>query len=123
LLTCVSELATNAIEHTESGRGGMFTVEVGRPRDGEAFVAVTDDGAPTAPSVTAAEELAEGGRGLALVAASTSRWGFRDSPHGRTVWAEVTWPVSVRGPRGVRRVTSDMWQDILTNLAKGRSIA
>ncbi|MGH3168607.1 MAG: ATP-binding protein, partial [Trebonia sp.] len=103
LLTCVSELATNAIEHTASGRGGMFTVEVGRPREGVAFVAVADDGAATAPAVEAADDFAEGGRGLALVAAYSSRWGFRDGERGRTVWAEVTWPVPVGELRGVRK--------------------
>jgi two-component sensor histidine kinase len=122
-MTCVSELAANAIEHTASGRGGMFTVEVGRRRGGVAFVAVTDDGAPTAPAVTAADDFAEGGRGLALVAACASRWGFRDSERGRTVWVEVTWPVSVRGSRGSRRGTGGVWQDIRAYIAKDRNIA
>ena len=123
LLTCVSELAANAIEHTASGRGGMFTVEVGRRRDGMAFVAVVDDGAPTAPAVTDVDDLAEGGRGLALVAACSSRWGFHDDARGRTVWAEVSWPVAVRGPRGVRKVTGEIWQDLRANLARGSKIA
>ena len=43
-MTCVSELCANAITHTASGRGGVFTVEVDCPRDGIARVAVTDDG-------------------------------------------------------------------------------
>lgn len=123
LLTCVSELAANAIEHTASGRGGTFTVEVRQPRDGVALVAVADDGAATTPVVTAADGLAEGGRGLALVAACSSRWGFRDGARGRTVWAEVTWPVPVHETRSVRQATGDMWQDISSNIAKGRNIA
>ena len=44
LVTCVSELSTNAITHTASGQGGGFTVEVDLPRDGVARIAVTDDG-------------------------------------------------------------------------------
>ena len=82
LLTCVSELAANAVVHTASGAGGAFTVEVIRPADGVALVAVTD----------------EGGRGLELVEACSSRWGYRnaDADGGRTVWAEATWPVAVR---------------------------
>lgn len=99
LLTCVTELAANAIEHTASGRGGTFTVAVGRPRDGVAFVAVTDEGGGGEPTVREpgemAEGLSEGGRGLALVEASSSRWGVRDAGPGRTVWAEVVWPVRV----------------------------
>jgi len=123
LLTCVSELATNAIEHTASGRGGVFTVEVGRPRNGVAYVSVTDDGAPSAPAVRDAGDLAEGGRGLALVAACSSRWGFRDGARGRTVWAEVTWPVPVRDSQDNREMAGDIWLDIPTNYTHSSSIA
>jgi hypothetical protein len=42
--------------------------------------------------------MAEGGRGLALVAACTSRWGYADAHPGRTVWAEACWPVPVPSP-------------------------
>jgi hypothetical protein len=122
LLTCVSELAANAVEHTASGRGGTFTVEVGR-RDGIAYVSVTDDGSPASPAVADAGPLAEGGRGLALVAACSSRWGFCDGAGGRTVWAEVTWPVAVREPGAGRRVTTGIWQDLWTSIVKCRSIA
>jgi len=97
LLTCVSELAANAIAHTASGAGGVFAVEVSRPADGRALVAVTDAGGLEEPLVRDPDELAEGGRGLTLVAALASRWGHHTVPGGgRTVWAEVTWPVPVR---------------------------
>lgn len=96
LLTCVSELAANAIAHSASGSGGMFAVEVIRPADGVALIAVTDAGSPHEPSVRDADDLAEGGRGLALVAALASHWGHhRAAGGGRTVWAEATWPVAV----------------------------
>jgi len=96
LLACVSELAANAIAHTASGSGGMFAVEVIRPAGGVALIAVTDAGSPCEPSVRDADDLAEGGRGLALVAALASRWGHHRAPGGgRTVWAEATWPVAV----------------------------
>ncbi len=42
--------------------------------------------------------MAEGGRGLAMVAACTSRWGYADAHPGRTVWAEACWPVPVPAP-------------------------
>jgi anti-sigma regulatory factor (Ser/Thr protein kinase) len=111
LLTCVSELAANAIAHTASGAGGVFTVEVIRPAVGVAVVAVTDAGSSREPAVRQPSEsgepwdLAEGGRGLALVAALSSRWGYRDAGAGagdgtgRVVWAEATWPVAVRAKR------------------------
>ena len=103
LVTCVSELSTNAITHTASGRGGAFTVEVDLPRDGVARIAVTDDGGPSFPVIgsldpLAADLMAEGGRGLALVAACTSRWGYTEAGPGCTVWAEACWPVSVPSP-------------------------
>jgi len=95
LLTCVSELAANAVEHTASGAGGVFTVEVLRPSAGAALVAVTDGGCGGEPAIRRAGDLAEGGRGLALVAALSSRWGYRAAGQGLTVWAEATWPVPV----------------------------
>jgi serine/threonine-protein kinase RsbW len=100
LVTCTSELCTNAINHTRSGLGGVFTVEVVFPAVGVARVAVTDAGGPGAPVLGGGPVLRggldEGGRGLALVAALTSRWGHRPLPSGgRVVWAEATWPVPV----------------------------
>ena len=94
-MTCVSELCANAIAHTASGRGGVFTVEVDRPRDGVARVAVTDDGGISVPAAGSGDLMAEGGRGLAMVAACTSRWGFCEAYPGRTVWAEASWPIAV----------------------------
>ena len=98
LLMCVSELCTNAIAHSASGNGGVFIVEVSCPRDGMARVAVTDEGGPSVPVPRTLDVLADGGRGLALVAACTSRWGHADAHPGRTVWAEASWPVSVPSP-------------------------
>ena len=120
LVTCVSELCTNAVTHTASGQGGAFTVEVDLPRDGVARIAVTDDGGPSLPAVGALDPaaldpalldpaaaglavldlMAEGGRGLALVAASTSRWGYAEAGPGLTAWAEACWPVAVPAPGG-----------------------
>jgi serine/threonine-protein kinase RsbW len=123
LLTCVSELAANAVEHTESGAGGTFTVAVGRPRDGVAFVAVLDAGGPAEPSAGEVDELAEDGRGLTLVAACSSRWGYRYTTGGRIVWAEVTWPVPVRGAGGDRRDRADVWENSRTNPVEHPGIA
>lgn len=95
LMTCVSELCANAITHTASGDGGTFIVSVAYPRDGVARVAVTDEGGSSVPSVGAFDMAAEGGRGLAMVAAYTSRWGWTEAYPGRTVWAEACWPVGV----------------------------
>ena len=101
LMTCVSELCANAIAHSDSRNGGVFIVEVDLPRPGVARIAVTDEGGPSLPVAGSldlmAEDglMAEGGRGLAMVAACTSRWGYADAHPGRTVWAEACWPVPV----------------------------
>jgi Histidine kinase-like ATPase domain len=105
LLTCVSELCANAIAHTASGCGGVFTVDVDCPQAGAARVAVTDDGSASVPAAGSLDLMAEGGRGLAVVAACASRWGFSEAYPGRTVWAEACWPVAVPSP-GRRRKTS-----------------
>jgi serine/threonine-protein kinase RsbW len=105
LMTCVSELCTNAITHTASGNDGAFTVEVDLPRPGVARIAVTDEGGPSLPTPARLDPtpgrlgpMGEGGRGLAIVAACTSRWGYADADRGRTVWAEACWPVPVPAP-------------------------
>ena len=95
LMTCVSELCANAIAHTDSGDGGVFIVEVDLPRPGVARIAVTDEGGPSLPVAGRLDLMAEGGRGLAMVAACTVRWGYADAYPGRTVWAEACWPVLV----------------------------
>lgn len=105
LMTCVSELCANAIAHTASGRGGVFTVEVDCSQPGVARVCVTDGGGASVPAAGPLDLMAEGGRGLAMVAACTSRWGFRDACPGRTVWAEASWPVPVPSPRRPRGLT------------------
>jgi serine/threonine-protein kinase RsbW len=121
LMTCVSELCANAIAHTDSG-GGVFIVEVSLPRPGVARVAVTDEGSTSVPVAGSLDPIpvagsldpipvagsldpipvagsldlmAEGGRGLAMVAACTSRWGYADAHPGRVVWAEACWPIPV----------------------------
>ena len=101
LMTCVSELTANAVAHTASGNGGVFVVEVDLPRPGVARIAVTDEGGPSLPAAGRLDLMAEGGRGLAMVAACTSRWGYADAHPGRVVWAEACWPVPVPDtPRG-----------------------
>jgi serine/threonine-protein kinase RsbW len=98
LMTCVSELCANAIAHSDSGDGGVFIVEVDLPRPGVARIAVTDEGGPSLPVAGRLDLMAEGGRGLAMVAACTARWGYSDAYPGRTVWAEACWPVLVPTP-------------------------
>jgi len=86
----VSELVTNAIVHSRSGRdGGIVTVAI----SGDAArvrVEVTDDGGTELPRLRAADSGAESGRGLHLVDALAA-WSWSRDPAGTTtIWAEVT---------------------------------
>ncbi|RJL24110.1 ATP-binding protein [Bailinhaonella thermotolerans] len=87
----VSEIMTNAIVHTESGRGGQVRVSV-RPADTGIRVEVEDEGPresgrPAVPRRQ--EELAEAGRGLLIVRLLAARWGFRAGGNGTTTWFEL----------------------------------
>jgi anti-sigma regulatory factor (Ser/Thr protein kinase) len=87
-LLCVSELATNAVLHSRSGRpGGRFTVRA-TVRAGSVRVAITDEGGPWRR-----ERQADGqnGRGLLIVGELASRWGRDEGGTGRTVWVEIDW--------------------------------
>jgi serine/threonine-protein kinase RsbW len=70
-----SELVTNAVVHSASGRpGGTVTVVVIRDANGIA-VHVHDLGGPAVPRMRHSGEMAEGGRGLMIVAQVAAEWG------------------------------------------------
>lgn len=96
-----SELAGNAIQHSESGGpGGRFTLQVADHQD-RWQIRVIDEGGPIEPhicelaSIESLEDLdklgeeAEAGRGLAMVAAVSSAWGVLGDHTSRVVWAEI----------------------------------
>src|ERR1700758_3692537 len=79
-LLCVSELATNAVLHSRSGRpGGRFTV-CAATRPGRVRVAVADEGGPWRPGRGGG---GQSGRGLLIVGTLASRWGRDDGGAGR----------------------------------------
>jgi len=85
LILAVSELASNAIAWSASGRGGMFTVRV-RTTQRLARAEVTDEGPAQASSAS------RNGWGLGIVTAVTDRAGsVVGADSRRTAWAEVTW--------------------------------
>ncbi|MFF5483068.1 ATP-binding protein [Streptomyces sp. NPDC012935] len=86
----VSELSTNALLHTASGRdSGSFHLVVAVSAQVVA-VSVTDDGGTdTAPKAERQEEGAERGRGIALIGTLAHRVVIHDSDHGHTVTAEL----------------------------------
>ncbi|AFR09224.1 MULTISPECIES: ATP-binding protein [Nocardiopsis] len=91
-----SELATNAITHSASGRAtGKFEVCV-LQAPGWARVEVRDLGSTTEepePQHRDPYDTAEHGRGLDLVEALSSSWGTepRKDGRGRQVWFEIVW--------------------------------
>jgi anti-sigma regulatory factor (Ser/Thr protein kinase) len=84
LLVC-TELASNAYEHAEGPR----VVRVERLAD---FVRVeVDDGTPAELPHIGESRLGDSrGRGLMLVAQLSRCWGTRETPSGKTVWAEIS---------------------------------
>lgn len=85
----VSELCSNAIQHTASGHGGTFQVVISvGPRS--VLVSVHDDGSDQQPVVRPTGPWA-GGRGLWLVTQLADRWGHRRERHGRVVFFEMRW--------------------------------
>jgi serine/threonine-protein kinase RsbW len=85
-----SELATNAIAHTASGRSGKFVVNVYRD-DTRLMVTVRDDGSDQAPAVRPGGEIAESGYGLGLVELMAHGWGHCGGSQCRVVWFILEW--------------------------------
>jgi serine/threonine-protein kinase RsbW len=95
LLILTSELATNAVTHTRSGRpGGRFTVEVTWSPE-SARVVVGDQGSDEIPAAVTnpGDQVAypENGRGLLLVDALSASWGIAGDADARWLWADVDW--------------------------------
>src|ERR1022692_3156278 len=89
-VTCVAtELGTNAVRHTASGRGGWFAVEITWHR-AVVRVAVADGGAPGGPQVIGDPD-GEHGRGLLVVAGPSAPTRGGGVPRGRPCWAHVCW--------------------------------
>jgi hypothetical protein len=87
------ELAANAVRHTASGCGGVFTVEITwRAAPCTVRIAVADGGAPARPQAAAAPgPLSEHGRGLQVVRALAARSGAHGDHRGGLTWADVPW--------------------------------
>ncbi len=86
----VSELFTNALLHTDSGKpGGLVVVQVTRWLLG-VRVAVTDQGSAKRPVIGdggSCQQAAESGHGLYLVSHLAEHLGWHDDPSGRTICA------------------------------------
>ena len=85
-----SELCTNALLHTATGRGGSFEVTVHRALN-SVRVEVRDDGSKTVPAARSLDQFSVDGRGLALVELIASLWGQNGDEFGRSVFFELRW--------------------------------
>ncbi|MFF5968305.1 ATP-binding protein [Streptomyces collinus] len=89
-----SELATNAVQHA---RCGAYRVTLRRLGDDCVRVAVIDR-SRAKPEMAKADDDMEHGRGLALVAAMSARWGTEPLDWGKRVWADLTVPPKPEPP-------------------------
>jgi serine/threonine-protein kinase RsbW len=88
VVSTAAELFNNAIQHTRSRLpGGHLTLEVRRWPGCCVTLAVTDQGGPGEPRVRELTGDRENGRGLAILSALTTSWGWHGDVRGRTVTA------------------------------------
>lgn len=85
----VSELVTNALRHATGPIGVRLVRPVGL---GGVLLVEVSDPLPDPPRERVARPEDESGRGLQLVASSSSRWGTRPGEAGKTVWFELVVP-------------------------------
>ena len=86
----LSEILSNALKHARPMASGQVEVSWDVLLDGTVCVAVTDGGSTTRPVVGRPSVSALGGRGLGIVAAVASEWGFDGPvPGTTTVWARL----------------------------------
>ena len=96
IVCCVTELATNAIQHTTSGQDGYFAAEV--TWVGLTIrVSVADTGAGSEPFASRAAGDGDTEHGLDVLARLSTRCGADGDHRGRVVWAEFV-PGSEDGP-------------------------
>ena len=89
VILCASELATNAVLHSNSRLpGGTFTVRAAISPGHHVRIEVEDNGGPwtTATSGTARHH------GLDIICIVANEWGIDGDYAGRTVWARFDWP-------------------------------
>ncbi|MGW1992079.1 ATP-binding protein [Embleya sp. NPDC001921] len=88
-VVAVSELATNAVIHTESAQFGVVAW-----RDGRRLSVEVHDSDPTPPVLRCPTRADDHGRGLLLVVEMCDRWGVLpvDDGDGKAVWFCITGP-------------------------------
>ena len=89
----VSELTTNAVTASRALDGGPFPVRLWLLSDRKRVLVLVWDACPDPPVRMEPDLCAEGGRGLMLVEALSTRWDWYTAPwdsiEGKAVWALV----------------------------------
>lgn len=96
VILLTSELVTNSIQHSRSGRdGGTITITLIAVPDG-IRAEVIDEGGPTHPMLSCSQvepaPLTENGRGLQLVQMLSARWSYAHDEAGTVTWFELATP-------------------------------
>jgi len=82
----LSELVTNAVQHSATGRS--VAVAILRRENSIRIAVIDNEAAPPAPGEVV-DLLDEHGRGLLLVEAMAEEWGSYPVPDGKVVWCDV----------------------------------
>ncbi|MEU9481876.1 ATP-binding protein [Streptomyces sp. NPDC048191] len=87
---CISELASNAVNHGTRDRGLDHVFQVRIDADESVVrVEVEDDDPVSVPRVRQARDGDTGGRGMLIVQALAAAWGWEShAPAGKAVWSE-----------------------------------
>jgi len=121
VMSVATELGSNALRHTASGRGGRFAVEI--VWDATLVrIAVRDGGAPSGPRITA-DLMTEDGRGLVVVRGLSQCCGVSGDARGRLVWADVPWATVHAPPVDPWAAVVHDGGDCLTELGAGERSA
>jgi anti-sigma regulatory factor (Ser/Thr protein kinase) len=93
VMTVVSELVGNAVRHAAPSD----QLEVTWDGDARSVTVAVTDSSHDVPQPRRAGAEDTDGRGLAIVAAMSTKWGVEQTAHGKRVWAQV--PVNLRAMR------------------------
>ena len=89
VILCASELATNAVPHSNSRLpGGTFTVRAAIRPGHHVRIEVEDNGGPWTPATSGTARH----HGLDIICIVANEWGIDGDYAGRTVWARFDWP-------------------------------
>ena len=89
IILCASELAANAVLHSNSRHpGGTFTVHAEISAGHHVRIEVADNGGPWTSDTTGST----GHHGLDIVRVLATDWGINSGHATRTIWAQFDWP-------------------------------